>query len=376
MVPPSTSRPTMTVFLSASTRRGGEGGAGASRGARRAPGPPGSSRRRRPACREDEVGLLLSRRPWRGRGRRGRRRGLVVVSKSSAVGAHAEAWRGGWSRLLGAERHHDVVPAMRALPFSVRRRAVSTWAQGGISAVLDPADTFDAHVQDTLVAGAGLCKPDIVRAVRRDAPERIRDLIELGTRFSRGRRPGRRLRPHARGRAQRAAGHPRGRHHRAARSSARCSRPSRRTRASRCSSTTWGSTSSALKFGGPEVCAGAYVLDDPRGEVHTCSRGHGAGHRGRGQGLPLHVQPRRRDGRRRGHGVPRGRRGGEHGVLPVPPHGAVPPAGQELPHQRGPARRGRHRAAARRRHGLHEEAPPHRRTSRRATWWPAPSTSR
>ena len=58
---------------------------------------------------------------------------------------------------------------------------------------------------------------------------------------------------------------------------------------------------------------------------------------------------------------------------PVPPHLPLPPAGQELPHQRGAARRGRHPAAARRR-DLHGALPPHEGRSPRATWWPAPST--
>ena len=86
---------------------------------------------------------------------------------------------------IEASSHGDVIVlAKESLDLSS-----TNWAQGGISAVLDPADTFDAHVQDTLVAGAGLCKPDIVRLCVENAPERIRDLIELGTRFSRGNDP-------------------------------------------------------------------------------------------------------------------------------------------------------------------------------------------
>ena len=80
------------------------------------------------------------------------------------------------------------------------------------------------------------------------------------------------------------------------------------------------------------------------GDVSAVSRGRdGARHRRRGQGLPLHVEPRRRDRRRRRDGVPRRRRRREHGVLPVPPDLPLPPAGEELPHH---ARRCAARAAS------------------------------
>jgi len=64
----------------------------------------------------------------------------------------------------------------------------SAYAQGGIASVWSPEDSFAAHVQDTLIAGAGLCHEDVVNAVVQDGPERIRELIALGTNFSR--RPG------------------------------------------------------------------------------------------------------------------------------------------------------------------------------------------
>ncbi|HWV37804.1 MAG TPA: L-aspartate oxidase [Vulgatibacter sp.] len=59
------------------------------------------------------------------------------------------------------------------------------WAQGGIAAVLDPADSFEAHVNDTLEAGAGLCHRDAVELCVREAPDRIRELQALGIGFSR-----------------------------------------------------------------------------------------------------------------------------------------------------------------------------------------------
>ncbi|MDE2237159.1 MAG: L-aspartate oxidase, partial [Elusimicrobia bacterium] len=60
----------------------------------------------------------------------------------------------------------------------------TNYAQGGIAAVISRADSFDSHVADTLGAGAGLCDERIVRLVVEEAPERIRELRDLGVRFS------------------------------------------------------------------------------------------------------------------------------------------------------------------------------------------------
>lgn len=57
------------------------------------------------------------------------------------------------------------------------------WAQGGIAAVLDAADSVASHVGDTLVAGAGLCDEPIVRTVVRQGSERVREMIDWGMRF-------------------------------------------------------------------------------------------------------------------------------------------------------------------------------------------------
>ena len=58
------------------------------------------------------------------------------------------------------------------------------WAQGGIAAVLAEGDSFDAHVQDTLVAGAGLCDLAATRFVVENAPDAIHWLQGLGVPFS------------------------------------------------------------------------------------------------------------------------------------------------------------------------------------------------
>src|SRR5689334_3352884 len=59
----------------------------------------------------------------------------------------------------------------------------SQYAQGGIASVWSPEDSFDSHIDDTLVAGAGLCHRDVVATVVREGPERVRELIAFGTNF-------------------------------------------------------------------------------------------------------------------------------------------------------------------------------------------------
>jgi L-aspartate oxidase len=57
------------------------------------------------------------------------------------------------------------------------------WAQGGLAGVLDPSDTIENHVSDTLAAGAGLCDEAVVRELVREAPKSIRYLMRLGAAF-------------------------------------------------------------------------------------------------------------------------------------------------------------------------------------------------
>ncbi|MES2965700.1 MAG: L-aspartate oxidase [Bdellovibrionota bacterium] len=59
----------------------------------------------------------------------------------------------------------------------------TSMAQGGIAAVMSPDDSFENHVRDTLVAGAGLCNEDVVRRVVESAPARIEDLLKWGIKF-------------------------------------------------------------------------------------------------------------------------------------------------------------------------------------------------
>ncbi|MBN2288028.1 MAG: L-aspartate oxidase, partial [Candidatus Glassbacteria bacterium] len=61
----------------------------------------------------------------------------------------------------------------------------TNYAQGGIASVMDPSDTFDSHVEDTLVCGAGLCRREAVEVLVREGPDRVRELINWGVRFTR-----------------------------------------------------------------------------------------------------------------------------------------------------------------------------------------------
>ncbi len=60
----------------------------------------------------------------------------------------------------------------------------TAWAQGGIAAVLDAGDTFEEHIRDTMVAGAGLNRLETVEFVIERAPHAIDRLVELGVPFN------------------------------------------------------------------------------------------------------------------------------------------------------------------------------------------------
>lgn len=100
-----------------------------------------------------------------------------------------------------AERAFDVIVvgsgaaglyAILCLPASLKialvtkdelKTGASDWAQGGIAAAIAPTDSPQYHLQDTLVAGAGLCDPEAVRFLVEKAPEAIQSLLQLGVSF-------------------------------------------------------------------------------------------------------------------------------------------------------------------------------------------------
>jgi L-aspartate oxidase len=66
-----------------------------------------------------------------------------------------------------------------------RMESNTYYAQGGIAAVLSPADSFEDHINDTLICGDGLCNKSVVEKVIRTAPKCINELVEMGANFNR-----------------------------------------------------------------------------------------------------------------------------------------------------------------------------------------------
>jgi L-aspartate oxidase len=59
----------------------------------------------------------------------------------------------------------------------------TAWAQGGVAAVTSVEDSFDLHVKDTLIAGAGLCHEDVARTIITEGPAAIQELMKWGVHF-------------------------------------------------------------------------------------------------------------------------------------------------------------------------------------------------
>ncbi len=95
----------------------------------------------------------------------------VIIIGSGAAGLTAA--------LTLAEKHKVLVIAKGALS-----DGSTAWAQGGIAAVLEPGDTFESHIEDTMVAGAGLNDRSVVEFVVENAPAAIERLADLGVPFN------------------------------------------------------------------------------------------------------------------------------------------------------------------------------------------------
>ena len=65
-----------------------------------------------------------------------------------------------------------------------RAESNTNYAQGGIAGVMDDHDSYQSHIKDTLIAGAGLCDREVVEIVVTEGPTRIQELIDLGASFT------------------------------------------------------------------------------------------------------------------------------------------------------------------------------------------------
>lgn len=150
----------------------------------------------------------------------------------------------------------------------------TAWAQGGIAAVLDPLDSFEAHIADTLTVGDGLCHKDVVELCVREGPQAVRELMDrYGARFDRKEEPagpGQGALDLARegGHSARRVAHAKdttGREIERALLEAAAQEPGITMLAEHMAV----DLLTMAKYGGPDACFGAYVLEGGSGEVHT-----------------------------------------------------------------------------------------------------------
>ena len=104
--------------------------------------------------------------------------GWTVEADAIVVGS-------GIAGLTAALELRTRVPRVLLVTKDVLASGSTLWAQGGIAAALDPTDSPEAHLKDTLVAGVGLCDPRAVEVLVTEGPERVRELVGRGAIFDR-----------------------------------------------------------------------------------------------------------------------------------------------------------------------------------------------
>jgi L-aspartate oxidase len=173
----------------------------------------------------------------------------------------------GLSFALEAAEHGDVVIVTKR----GRDESNTKYAQGGIASVLAQGDTFAAHIADTMAAGAGLCHDVVVDLCVREGPGRIAMLREIGVQFTSARSPETdadldlaREGGHSARRVAHAADMT-GREVERALLDAIANSPRIRVLEER----TGVDLILMSKFGGPDQCVGAYVLDNATGAIDT-----------------------------------------------------------------------------------------------------------
>lgn len=170
----------------------------------------------------------------------------------------------GLSFALHAAEHGRVIVVTKRQP----DEGSTAWAQGGIAAVLDPQDSVEAHIADTLTVGDGLCHRDIVELCVQEAPAAVQKLRErYGVRFD--------LTPEGEWALAREGGHSARRVAHAKDTTgyeierglllAARSHPNIEIRVDHMAV----DLLTMAKYGGPDACFGAYVLDKKSGEVDS-----------------------------------------------------------------------------------------------------------
>ncbi|MBI1908965.1 MAG: L-aspartate oxidase [Deltaproteobacteria bacterium] len=85
-----------------------------------------------------------------------------------------------WFALEAAEQGSVIVVTKKD-----QAESNTNYAQGGIASVFSSQDSFQSHIQDTLNAGAGLCRPEVVRMVIEEGPQEVMKMVERGVAFTR-----------------------------------------------------------------------------------------------------------------------------------------------------------------------------------------------
>ena len=108
---------------------------------------------------------------------------LAAPAPGWTVHADAIVVGSGIAGLTAALELRTRVPRVLLLTKTELASGSTIWAQGGIAAALDPGDSPAAHLQDTLVAGAGVCDPRAVEVLVTEGPVRVRELVARGAVF-------------------------------------------------------------------------------------------------------------------------------------------------------------------------------------------------
>ncbi len=153
-----------------------------------------------------------------------------------------------------------------------RSEGSTQYAQGGIASVLGGDDEVELHVQDTLVAGAGLCHKDAVEVTVREGPDRLRWLLSIGVEFDRE-APDRLHLTREGGHSRRRIAHAKDTTGREVERALLAACEARGIRIVEDQIAVDVVTSGKVGLGGPNRALGAHVLDRASGEISTVSAG-------------------------------------------------------------------------------------------------------